>query len=45
MENLEKKLTVNLVLRKVFDIKLKPGHDVKRAHLDEVIYLFNNLTE
>jgi hypothetical protein len=36
MEKLEKKQTVDIVLRKIFDMKMKQGHEMKRAYVDEV---------
>lgn len=40
METLEKKqTTTNIVLRKIFDIKMKTGHEMKKAYVDEVILI------
>jgi hypothetical protein len=26
----------DLILRKIFDVKMKPGHEMKKAYIDEV---------
>ena len=37
MDKLEKKQTPDIVLRKIFDMKMKQGHEMKKAFVDEVI--------
>jgi hypothetical protein len=40
MENLEFKQTVDVTMRKIFDMKMKPGHEMRKAIIDEVKYFF-----
>jgi hypothetical protein len=36
MDNLEFKQTVDVTMRKIFDMKMKPGHEMKKSIIDEV---------
>ncbi len=36
MDDYEKKQSACLTLKKVFDMKMKTGHDMKKAYIDEV---------
>ncbi len=36
MEEIEKKQSVCLTIKKVFDMKMKTGHEMKKAFIDEV---------
>ncbi len=35
---MEKYFNSDLLLRKIFDVKMKPGHEMKKAYIDEVIF-------
>jgi len=37
---MEKYFNSDLLLRKIFDVKMKPGHEMKKAYIDEVIIIF-----
>ncbi len=36
MENIEKKQTADISIRKIFDLKMKQGHEMKKVYVDEV---------
>ena len=40
MDNLEFKQTVDVTMRKIFDMKMKPGHEMRKAIIDEVKIFF-----
>jgi hypothetical protein len=33
---MEVEKTNDLILRKIFDVKMKQGHEIKKAYIDEV---------
>ena len=37
MDKIEKKPSYDLVLRKIFDMKIKQGNEMKRVFVDEVL--------
>ena len=41
METSERKHSIDVTLKKIFDMKMKQGHEMKKAHIDEVIIIYN----
>jgi hypothetical protein len=39
MENIENKNYIDITIRKIFDMKMKQNHEMRKAFIDEVIKL------